>query len=196
MVNKLADQYECPVDKYILSFIDTHIRFYRKMGFTPNMLTTFSILAAILTVYEIFKGNFAIAAFLWLVAYYFDCADGKFARKYNMVTKIGDLYDHFGDIFKYVIVIYALFYSSKRKITKKQWWFLFIILFLTLLSFIHLGYQERIYDKKEESVYLHFLSNILTFWDKHPHTTIQVTKHFGCGTLQLGIALIIFFWRK
>jgi phosphatidylglycerophosphate synthase len=195
MVNKLADHNECPIDVALYKLIDTQLHVLKKMGFTPNMLTTLSILLGLLSSYEIFKGNFTAAAVLWLVSYYFDCVDGKFARQYDMVTKFGDMYDHFGDAFKYIVLIYALAYRIKKKLTNKQWLYIGLIMILMLLSFIHLGYQEKIYDKQEESGYLN-LCKIFTVWDKNPKRTIQITRHFGCGTFNLGIALVIFFWSK
>ena len=99
MVNKLLDEYECPFDIYMFKFINMHLDMYYKLGFTPNMVTTLSIIFGLLAAYEIIYGNFIFAAFLVLVSYYLDCVDGKLARKYNMVSQLGDYYDHFGDLF-------------------------------------------------------------------------------------------------
>ena len=195
MVNKLADHYECPSDKYLCKFIDNHLHIYYELGFTPNMVTSLSILVGLLTGYEILQGNYSAAAILWLISYYFDCVDGKLARRYNMVTQIGDLYDHIGDAFKYVVVIYSLFYSTKKRTTDKQWLYLAIILILMVLSFVHMGYQERVYDKKDESEYLN-MCKIFTLLDNDPHRTIQYTKYLGCGNWMLCFALLIFIWRK
>ena len=35
------------------------------------------------------------------VGYFFDCMDGHFARKYNMVTEFGDMYDYITDLSKF-----------------------------------------------------------------------------------------------
>ena len=51
MVNKIADHYECPIDKHLLKFIDMHLDLYYKLGFTPNMVTTLSIIVGLLTGY-------------------------------------------------------------------------------------------------------------------------------------------------
>ena len=195
MVNKIADHYECPLDKYLLKFIDMHLDLYYKLGFTPNMITTLNIIVGLLTSYEIFQNNYLVAAILWIVAYYFDCVDGKLARKYNMTSQFGDLYDHFADVFKYIVVFYALFYSSNKRTTDKQWLYIAIIAFMTALTVIHLGYQEYIYDKKEESSLLNIYKILVSFDDK-PKKTIQYTKYFGCGTWFLSVALLIFFWCK
>ncbi len=115
MVNKIPYKYECPLDICLLRFIDTHLNAYKKLNFTPNMITTIGIIFGFLSMQNIFEGNYKLAALLILIAYYFDCVDGKLARKYNMQTNFGDYYDHFGDIFKIVIVIYALYNTNKEK---------------------------------------------------------------------------------
>ena len=195
MVNKIADHYECPIDKHLLKFIGMHLDLYYKLGFTPNMVTTLSIIVGLLTGYEIFQGNFLAAAILWVIAYYFDCVDGKLARKYNMTTNFGDMYDHFSDAFKYIVVFYALFKSSKKRTTDRQWAYIAIAVFFGILAMIHLGYQETVYDRKEESSFLN-IYQILVSFDYNPRRTIQYTKYFGCGTWFLCVMFLIILWRK
>ena len=195
MVNKLEDRHECPIDLFIYKTIEAQLPIYYNLGLTPNAITTISIILGLLSAYEIVEGNFLVAAILWVFSYYFDCIDGKLARQYNMVTQFGDMYDHIGDAFKTVVVIYALFYSSKKKTSNKQWLYFGIVLMLLVLSFVHMGYQEQIYDKKEESSYLN-VCRLLTSWDSHPEQTIQYTKYLGCGVWNVCFAVIIFFWHK
>ncbi len=190
MVNKIDQIYECPCDIYLLNFIDTHLDYYKKLGFTPNMITTISIIFGLLSMYNIFKDNHAIAAILLLIAYYFDCVDGKLARKYNMQTVVGDYYDHFGDVFKIVIIIYALYKTNPMKFNKIK----FLLMILILLMIIHLGYQETIYDFNESPT-LDFAKSIVKR-DKTPHNTIQYTKFFGCGTFVLILSLIVLTWEN
>ena len=193
MVNKLPDKYECPVDLYLLKFINTHLHVYYELGLTPNIITTFSIIFGFLSAYQILKNNFLIAAVFMLVAYYFDCVDGKLARKYNMITKFGDVYDHVGDVLKVLVIMYALF-SITKKISKRQFIYIGIIVVLGFLQVIHFGYQETIY-KKEESGCLSIWKTLVIF-DKTPEKSICYTKYFGCGTWILCFALLIIFWRK
>jgi phosphatidylglycerophosphate synthase len=195
MVNKLADHHECPIDIWIYKFIDTHLHVYKDLGLTPNMVTTLGFLFGLLTAYQILKGNFLIAAVLWIISYYFDNVDGKLARKYNMITKFGDLYDHVCDVLKYSIVLLALIKSNTRKTTPKQWIYLGIIKILLFISFIHMGYQEIIYDKKEESRWLAMCTKLVSY-DSNPEKTIQYTRYLGCGTSILSIAMLIIIWRK
>jgi phosphatidylglycerophosphate synthase len=195
MVNKVRDEYDCPIDVQIYKFIDTHLHIYFHLGLTPNMVTTFSIIAGLLSAHQILRGHFEIAALLMLLAYYFDCVDGKLARKYNMVSKIGDLYDHLGDLFKFIALFYALFESNRKKTSNRQRLLIGIILGLALMQCIHFGYQEAIYDKKDESPFLNMCRQMVDF-DKTPEKTIQYTKYFGCGTWMLCFAGLILFWRK
>ena len=190
MVNKIPDKYECPPDICLLKFIDTHLDTYYNLGFTPNMITTIGIIFGLLSMYNIFHSNFKSAAFLLLCAYYFDCVDGKLARKYNLQTKLGDYYDHFGDLFKIIIVLYALYKTNPTRFKN----IMLIIIFLIISMLIHLGYQEIIYDKNESPT-LNFSRRIIEF-DKNPEKTIQYTRYFGCGTFILVICIIIFFWKK
>lgn len=190
MVNKIPDTYECPLDICLLKFIDTHLDTYYKLGFTPNMITTIGIIFGLLSMYNIFHSNFKIAAFLLLCAYYFDCVDGKLARKYNLQTKLGDYYDHFGDLFKIIIILYALYKTNPTRLKNIT----LIIIFLISSMMIHLGYQEIIYNKNESPT-LNFSKKLIEF-DKNPEKTIQYTRYFGCGTFILVICIIIFFWKK
>jgi phosphatidylglycerophosphate synthase len=196
MVNKLPEENECPFDSLLCKFIDGHLHLYYEAGLTPNMVTTFGIVIGLLAAYQISQRQFVLGALLWILSYYFDCIDGKLARKYNMVTNFGDLYDHICDIIKYIAVGYALYKSNKRKnMSSKQWIYFSIVIILLLVSFIHMGYQEIIYDKKEESGWLNVVAKIVSN-DPNPERTINYTKYFGCGTQTLGIALIIILWSK
>jgi phosphatidylglycerophosphate synthase len=195
MVNKLADEHECPLDIHMYNFINTHLHLYHKLGFTPNIVTTFSILFGLFSAQQIGAGHFELAAALLLIAYYLDCVDGKLARKYNMITKFGDYYDHAGDLLKIIVIILALFLSNKKTTTDKQWMYINLLLLLAIIQVLHLGYQEIIYDKKEESSMLNLWRKLVEK-DKNPKETIQYTKYFGCGTWYLCFALLIIFWRK
>ena len=200
MVNKLTDsQLECPADFYIYKFIDSHLDFIHRLGFTPNGITTLSILFGFLAAYQIWRDNLLVAGLCWFISYYFDCMDGKLARKYNMTTKFGDLYDHVGDFVKMVAVIVALFNSSSKRTTDKQWMFIGIILLLGIIQYANMGYQECIYGKGHESPILN-LSKFMFLFEKEPEKIsrkrIQYTKWMGCGSWNLCFALLIIFWRK
>ena len=194
MVNKLSEHHECPIDTFIFKIVDKHLNIFYKLGMTPNTLTTISIIFGFLTAYQILKGRLLLASIFWLIGYYFDCADGKFARRYNMVSKFGDLYDHLGDLAKVIAVLLALFCINKKGTTVKQWFFISIIIILGFLQIIHMGYQETIYNKQDESPYLNIIRNFFVNEEK-AEQNICYTRYFGCGTWYVLFAILIIFWR-
>ncbi len=195
MVNKLSDEYECPIDVKLYNFINTHLHLYYNIGFTPNIVTTFSILFGILASHQIMIKQFKTGALFTFIAYYLDCVDGKLARRYNMITKFGDIYDHVGDIFKIIIITSALFLSNTKKTTTKQWIYIGVFLSFTMIQCVHLGYQEAIYNKSDESLILTMWRKLVEF-DKTPEKTIHYTKYFGCGTWNICFVLLIIIWSK
>jgi phosphatidylglycerophosphate synthase len=193
MVNKIASFYECPADVVLLRFIDTHLYTYYKLGFTPNMITTISILCGILAAYLIFQSQYVGSVIFFTLAYYFDCVDGKLARRYHMATPFGDWYDHFGDLFKFIVVSGALFYNRKQPHSLVQNIFKQILLVMAFMMVIHLGYQETLYGN-EESISLNMLKRLVHF-DPDPMQTIHFTKHFGTGNFILFFIILILLWR-
>jgi hypothetical protein len=190
MVNKLSDQYENIFDIYIYKFIDLHLHIYYQLGLTPNMVTTLSLLSGISSAFMIHKKNYKIAGLLFFLGYYFDCVDGKLARKYNMTSKFGDYYDHIADIIKFVLVMYALYKDNNNKFKT----FGVVIILLVIMCFYHLGCQEGVYNGnsiKSESPSL----DILKPNKESSLINIHKTKYFGCGTFYLILSLIIFFWN-
>ena len=194
MVNKLLEHHECPIDTFIFNIVDKHLHIFHNLGMTPNILTTLSIVFGFIAAYQILRGRLWLAAIFWIIAYYFDCADGKFARKYNMVSKFGDLYDHLGDLVKVIVVFLALFYTNKKGITVRQLFFISIIIILGFLQMIHMGYQESIYNKKDESPYLNIIRQLFVNEEK-AEQIICYTRYFGCGTLFICISILILLWR-
>ena len=104
-------------------------QYSKKYGFTPNILTTISLIFCGISALLLINRNYLLAAFMYLISYYFDCMDGHFARKYNMVTKFGDYYDHFADITKVILILYVLYNIDSKK-------FFIIIPFIILFIFL------------------------------------------------------------
>lgn len=73
-----------------------------------------------------------------IVSYFFDCADGHMARKYNMTSKFGDYYVHISDIVKITLVLYSLYLINSNKFFKV----IPIVIFMGTMMIIHMGYQK------------------------------------------------------
>jgi len=187
MVNKLPDELINFIDIRLFKIIDKHLNFYYKINFTPNILTTFSLISALLSVYAFYKDKYLLSSLLFILSYYFDCTDGKFARKYNMVTKFGSYYDHISDVFKVILLFIIMYNKSKNKFKK------IIIPFIILFIFMMLYFecQEKIYCKYESPMLLPF--NILIGDCKK---YMKILKYLSPTFLILYFALIILFWKK
>lgn len=194
MVNKLPDLYECPVDVWLLQFIDTHLAWYYHNGFTPNVVTTISILIGMLSAAAVYHQQFAVGAALFVIAYYLDCVDGKLARKYNLVTAFGDYYDHFGDVFKFALVAYALYHTTNKKLSPSQHTYKTIVVILSCFLFLQIGYQETLYSQSDSNTLSLFRTLVST--DSFPERSIQITKYLGQGTFVVLFSAIIILWDK
>jgi len=125
-MRKTHGDLENPIDNLFIDMAESTNSFYRSLRFTPNMLTTISLMLAILAVYLFFYDYRVLAAIIFLISYYFDCADGSFARKYNMVTDFGDIYDHVADIIKIILPLGVMYYKDANK-------FLMLLPFLLII---------------------------------------------------------------
>ena len=195
-MRKIPCKYENPIDNILISICEYTCPFAHALGLTPNILTTISLLFCGFAIFYLLKSRFYLAAFLFLISYYFDCMDGHFARKYKQTSKFGDYYDHIADFTKIVSVLYTLFYINSTKF----WNYIPYIILLFGLSAVHLGCQEVYYDKDKsngESPTLHLLKPLCPISkNKYVDYALQFTKYFGVGTQQIGIAIMILLYSK
>lgn len=191
MVNKIPDNIDNPIDTFLYKIIDNHLEFYNNNNFTPNKITTLSLISGLLSGYSFYKDQYILSALLFLLSYYFDCADGKFARKYNMVTKFGDIYDHISDVTKVGVLILLMYYKSKNKLDNKFKKIIIPGIILLILLILFFECQEKIYDKKESDTLL--LTNIFT--QDQCKENIKYLRYFSPVTLIMYIIIIILSWR-
>ena len=110
-MRKLPNCIDNPIDTMLVDIADVIDPYFKAIGMTPNMITTLGLISALISIYKLCSKQYKLAALFFLLSYFFDCMDGNFARKYNMVTDFGDYYDHSVDIFKSVIIYFLLFYN-------------------------------------------------------------------------------------
>jgi len=187
---KIAPEYRNPVDSALYIIIRAINPTFWKLGITPNMITTLSLVFSLAGVWLFYKQKMlTLAAILFYIGYFFDCQDGYMARKYNLVTKFGDYYDHISDILKLIALVVAMFLLRKNN-THFLKYFSFIV-FLTVLVTIDVGCEERIYNKSEESDTLKLTQKLC--YDK---SMIKWARFFGPGTLILILGVIMLVYRK
>lgn len=176
-MRKIPEHLESPVDNLIYSTIDEVSELFYKWRWSPNMITTLSSFFGLLSVYLLYIDKFILAGIMYFISYYFDCLDGYYARKYNMVTEFGDYYDHFKDVSVFILLGIVLF-------KKKLYTGLLFFIPLILIMCVHFGCQE-IYYGKNESGTLNFTKNIACKFvdNKNVEKVMKFTRHFGCGTI-------------
>jgi len=192
---KIPHCYENPVDNVLID-INEHVNpIYFALGMVPNHVTLLSAVFGVWSVVALTRGAFTWAGILYMISYYFDVADGNYARAYKMVSRFGDLLDHGKD----VLVVIALYWVILFRLTLPVWFkvaFFAVQALLVAGMMLHLGCQENYYDalkkKKEgadaesESASLSGLRG-MCFYD--PETKMPVTRWIGCGTYAVITAL-------
>jgi phosphatidylglycerophosphate synthase len=184
--NKIPDEYENIITILFRKLADSQIDTYKKLNLTPNVITLFAFVTGLLTAYLVYKKKYKYAAFMFLLSYYFDSADGKFARKYNMVSKMGDYLDHASDYIKTIILIIVLYLDNPQRFKRLIPIFIFLILMLAF----YVGIQETLFEKDKS------ILGLIKFDKKFAENNLHLVKYFSCGSVHLIMALIIFFWDK
>ena len=96
-MSKLENQFNNPIDVILEKLYSPAMPCLHKMGATPNMLTTVSLISGLYAAKLIWDGKPKQGAVMFLISYLFDCMDGHMARRYKMESHFGDWYDHITD---------------------------------------------------------------------------------------------------
>lgn len=112
--------------------------------------------------------------------------DGFYARKYSMVSKFGDIYDHVKDVVVMGVLIVMIYRYRPRG------WLTWILVFVILagsgiLMVAHLGCQERVHDSNESDSLSY--GKALCLGDLEDK--LRTSRFFGCGTWTIILILVI-----
>ena len=160
---------------------------FKKVNFTPNMISYINICFSILCIYYLYFHNYTYAVIYLLLTYLFDSLDGFYARKYKMETYFGDLLDHYTDYIFYIGLYYLLLFKIPFK-NKTN--ILFILIVLSFTSILHLGCTEH-YNLASSKVNTQ-LNQLKKFCPNKKY--IHYTKHFGPGSSILFIIIALLFY--
>ena len=157
-MRKINNENENFIDDFLLDISEYVSPFFYSLGFSPNDITTLSLITGLLCIYFLYTKNIILFVVFFILSYFFDCLDGHYARKYNMVTKFGDYYDHIKDALVHVLLystIIYLYYNNRYIIP-----FFIILGIFVILSGIHLTCQQVLYtgmDVKDDYLdqYIH-----------------------------------------
>lgn len=193
MVNKISTEYDNPIDVMLYYIIDSQLDFYYKLGLTPNHLTTISLISGLLSVYFAHNNRFLEASILWSIAYYYDCADGKLARKFKLTSKFGDSYDHAADLLKHALMFYVLYNKLNLKPPKIKYFIIILLCIISLLAVSHLGCQEIISNNKDSPT-LSYAKYFVFMSDCKEQT--KYTKYFSTVTITLYLIIVMLLCNK
>lgn len=189
---KIESEFENPVDNFFIAISKVISGPLVNIGITPNMVTTLSFICGLISVYLLYKDKYLLSGSLFILGYFFDCMDGYIARKYNMISKFGDLYDHYTDIIVNIALL-IVFMCKKMDIKLKVILFVLIFIFI-FCSLTHLGCQEKYYELIEKNSKEGILYNLVKMCKRKE--MIRITRFFGTGSYTIFIFLIIVFYKK
>ena len=181
---KIPREFENPIDDVLIDWADRLCGVLRATNHTPNMITTYSFVSALAAMWALWKGHIGWFAGLWALQYFWDCVDGHYARKYNMSSKFGDLYDHVTDLVSALGL--GLVVISKYR---PGFWMYVLIAALGIPVFVHAGCQQKVHEQEQaEKESMDAFKNMC----KDP-SWIRWTRFLGFGTFQFAlIALVVY----
>lgn len=128
---------------------------------------------------------FRFTLYLWS-AYIFDCLDGFYARKYDMVTESGDVFEHVRDLLALVSTLGLC--GFKYRITE----YVFGIWFLSsALTGIHVGCVQQMYSTVDPVRSAETL-DILQFLCFDP-SLMYFSNYFGVGMYMIIINVLVLY---
>lgn len=194
-MRKILSEQENPIDDILITLSEKTFPFFKSLGFTANDITTLSLIFGIISIYALYKDQLVLFALTYLLSYFFDIADGGYARKYNITSTFGCYYDHIKDLLVNVLVIAVLLkkhWENKRNV-------IIFVLYITIFGFmmtLNLGCQENIYDENEKNNESPCLSIFRKMCKNDPKNTIKFTRFFGCGTYVFLFIILVVYLNK
>ena len=150
---KIPPELQTYIDNVLLDGAYVLNPIFNRMGFTPNGITTLSLISGLMCVYFYYHKQYLASAICWMISYFFDCQDGNYARRYNMQSKFGDYYDHIKDNLVFGIFLVLFFIDDKLGWTQKG----VIIAVISTLAYLAIKHQKNV----EKYVKLSKLTHIM-----------------------------------
>jgi phosphatidylglycerophosphate synthase len=186
-MRKLPAKYENPVDNLFICAVDRVMPIFKCFNLTPNHLTFLSLIFGLISIYYLHSYEKEYFTIFFLIAYFFDVADGHYARSYKLTSKFGDYFDHIKDI---IVSLLSMYVVCKRY--DVSWSIAIIFIICILLMNIHLGCQEKIYTKASTDT----LTILRSLCPGDPERSIKVSKYFGSGSTQIFAIIILYFLQQ
>lgn len=194
-MRKIAKEIENPLDNILIDLGEVLSPYFKRLSFTPNTLTTISLICGLYAVYMYTKREYMKSAIYYFISHIFDCFDGFYARKYKMTSSFGDNYDHVTD----VVVAGMLMYVMWKKYRKLKDWRRYMPCGLILLGIpmaMHIGCQELYYAKNESGSLTELKAYCPTKVRNNMFKVMMTTRYFGTGTWMMYMYGLILYSKK
>jgi phosphatidylglycerophosphate synthase len=188
-MRKVPQELENPIDNIFINLSEKIAPLLYKLHITPNDITTLSFISGLISIYYLKKNNMKLFATWYLLGHFFDCMDGFYARKYDLVTDVGCIYDHSTDVIICILILYI--FLKKKRNTLCNIRIICIILVFFILLFIYVQLQELYYDRMESPFLMKITNKKYSKSSLEPF--LKVLRLFGPGTFILMIISMVFF---
>lgn len=189
---KIPRDLDNPFDNILIDIVEWMNPYFKRLHFTPNGITTLSLIFGIIFNIAFYKNYYIFAALSILISYYFDCMDGNYARTYDMQSRFGDFYDHIKDWT--VFIIFIIIFFTKTTSLKFKLICIIVLIIVCLGTILHTGCTEEYIRKKRKNIVNSIALDSVSFCPNME--TMRWTKYFGCGTLNITIAVIVLLHYK
>lgn len=105
---KIGAEFENPLDDVLMRVCEAMEPGLHALGVTPNMITGASVVFGAAAAWALWEGHVLGFAALYSISYFLDVLDGDYARRYDMVTEFGDMFDHINDAGRSVAMVAVL----------------------------------------------------------------------------------------
>lgn len=175
---KLLPEHQDVVDYQLDKLVVILNPIFKSINFTPNHITTLSLIFGLITLYLLWKKHCVLAGVSYFISYFFDCQDGNYARTYKMYSEFGSLYDHISDAI--IIIGLILIYIFKDYDNKFRYGILVGGAIIGYLCWQYYLKQEEYYEAKAANKEADVNMNSMKF-----------LKFFGPGSAALIITVVI-----
>ena len=186
-IRKIPFSFEGPFDIAFITIAEKLNPLFKKLNFTPNGITTLSVIFKLITLYSFYYNKYYISAISLLLAYLFDCCDGSYARKYNMESVFGDLYDHINDLLFGLTLFFLIIFKD---IPKKIKYSFLTMLFVLVIGFIFYVMCSESYINENKIKKFSSL-DLFNFFKGNTKQCLKISKYLSSGTLIIFIVIFM-----
>jgi len=175
------------VDAFIVGRICRPIApFFRATGHTANTITAYGVMFSLAFIWYLWKDDMMRFSFYFWIAYVLDCLDGYYARRYDMVSKFGDIFEHVRD----VASIASMFAICTFKYVVSQH-VMIIVLATSLITGIHVGCSQKAFLDRDYDESLDVLKTLC-----FAESFRELFSLYGIGMYMVTLHLVILYLSR